>query len=277
MGGPARSERRARRRLLGGTLSLASHAVVVLLLLTAAPKPPKAFDPQPVTVELLAPPAPQPARPKPARAEPAKARSARAKPEKARLAKATPAKTRPVKASPVKARSAPDRPRLARKRPSPRGHSALSAVPDDTVADAGADAGVFLSEAQLAGAAGAGAGGGSGSGAGGGGTCDIARVLQRALGRDALVRAAVAAYAGKAIMVWNGDWVRSPGEDGKGLAAVREAILWAVAFAPKACRSQPMHGLVVIALDQPRGTTRLAMGQGEWRWADLLTPRSEVR
>jgi hypothetical protein len=126
-------------------------------------------------------------------------------------------------------------------------------------------AGVELSAAELAGAASADAGGG-------GGSCDLARQLQGALRRDPLVQAAVAGSVGKAIMVWNGDWVRSVGEDGKGLAAVREAMMWEIAFAPEACRTRPVHGLILLSMNN---TARLAVGAGEWRWSDLL--RSTAR
>jgi hypothetical protein len=130
----------------------------------------------------------------------------------------------------------------------------------------------ILSESQLAGAARAGEGGG------GGGGCDMARVAQQALRRDRLVDAAVAdaGRLGKASMLWNGDWVRSGGQDGKGLAAVRQAIMWEVGFSPAACRNQPMHGMVVLSLAD--GATRFAIGAGEWRWADLLgVKRSAAR
>jgi hypothetical protein len=125
-----------------------------------------------------------------------------------------------------------------------------------------------LSEGQLVGAATA------GSGAGGGG-CDMVRALQAALRKDPLVRAAVAdpQRAGKAFMVWDGDWVRHSGQEGRGLAAVREAILWEVGFAPAACRAQTVHGLVLISLSDAPGAVRLAVGAGQWRWSDLLTPR----
>lgn len=125
----------------------------------------------------------------------------------------------------------------------------------------------ILSASQLAGAASVGSGGG------GGGTCDLARAVQQALQRDPMVRSAVeeANRSGKAIMLWNGDWVRSGGQDGKGLSAVREAVMWEVGFAPQACRNQPMHGLVLLSLAD--GGTRFAIGSGEWRWADLLGVR----
>ena len=94
--------------------------------------------------------------------------------------------------------------------------------------------------------------------------------MQQALRRDPLVHTAVdnANRRGKAILMWNGDWVRSGAQDGKGLSAVREAIMWEVAFAPEACRNKPMHGLVLLSLAD--GSTRFAIGSGDWRWTDLL-------
>jgi hypothetical protein len=122
----------------------------------------------------------------------------------------------------------------------------------------------LLSEAQLAGATAV------GEGAGAGGASDLARAIEQALRRDPTVRAAVedAHRAGKAIMLWNGDWVRSGDQDGKGLSAVREAITWEVAFAPQACRNMRVHGLVLLSLAD--GGTRFALGSDDWRWSDLL-------
>lgn len=124
----------------------------------------------------------------------------------------------------------------------------------------------LLSASQIAGAANAEDEGGGG----GGGDCNTARRLQQALQRDPLVHVAVreANRLGQAVMLWNGDWVRSGAQDGKGLSAVREAITWELAFSPAACRNQRMHGLVLLALAD--GRTRFAVGAGEWRWSDLL-------
>jgi hypothetical protein len=72
-------------------------------------------------------------------------------------------------------------------------------------------------------------------------------------------------------MIWNGDWVQHGDEDGKGLAAVREAITFEVAFAPAACRRAHVRGLVLLSLGD--GAARLALGAGEWRWSDLLGVR----
>ena len=228
--------RQTKGRLAAVALSLAAHGgllVAVLSLGGRAPSP--VAETPPIAVELVDLPSliPQPAPAAPARAAPA--------------------------------RAAPQR-QLIRPRPTPvrRPVDSLPSPPEDEPG---------LSEAQLAGAATAGSGAGGGAGGAGGGVCDMAARVQTALRQDPLVRAAVSGSGGKAALVWNGDWVRSGREDGKGLAAVREAILWAVGFAPKACRGQPVRGLVLLSVDAAAGPVRLALGSAQWRWSDLLTPR----
>jgi hypothetical protein len=122
----------------------------------------------------------------------------------------------------------------------------------------------LLSESQLAGATIVGEGGGPG------GTCNMGEIVQQALRRDPMVHTAVesAHRLGKTVMLWNGDWLRSGDQDGKGLSAVREAITWEVAFAPEACRNMRVRGLVLLSLSD--GTTRFALGSDDWRWSDLL-------
>jgi hypothetical protein len=142
------------------------------------------------------------------------------------------------------------------------------AAPTITIARvAPTDTSDLLSAAQIAGAARAGEGGA------GGGSCDMARAVQQALRRDPLVRPAVAGAGrlGQASMLWNGDWVRAGGQEGKGLAAVRQAVLWEVGFAPANCRNERVRGLVLLSLAD--GRTRFAIGTDEWRWADLLQLR----
>ena len=139
------------------------------------------------------------------------------------------------------------------------------AVPAVTITRPSAsDTSDLLSDSQIAGAAQAGEGGM------GGGGCDMARAVQQVLRRDPRVRAAVAdaGRAGKASMLWNGDWVRAGGQEGKGLAVVRQAIIWEIGFAPEPCRNAPVRGLVVLSLAD--GGTRFAIGAGFWRWSDLL-------
>jgi hypothetical protein len=124
-----------------------------------------------------------------------------------------------------------------------------------------------LSDADIAGAVSADNDGGGGGGGIGG--CNTARALQQALQRNPLVHRAVmdADRSGKAVMLWNGDWVRSGAQDGKGLSGVREAILWELAFAPEACRNIRVQGLVLLSLADG---TRFAIGSTDWRWSDLL-------
>ena len=161
----------------------------------------------------------------------------------------------------------PDKPEAAEQAPPPMARPTPMPVPVEVTAPEPSDNSDLLSQAQLAGAASAGEGDGGG---GGQGRCDTARAVQQALRKDPLVRAAVmdANRLGKATMLWDGDWVRSGVQEGKGLSAVREAVMWEVAFIPEACRNEPMHGLVLLSLAD--GGTRFAIGAGAWRWSDLL-------
>lgn len=188
-----------------------------------------------------------------------------------------PAPTPPTPAPPSPAPPTPAPPAPAK--PLPKQHIAVRprpAPPDVATVPASEDSAVYeppqLSDAQIASAATVGSGRA-------GGACDMARRLQAALRKDARVQAAVAVAdraegsAGKPMLVWNGDWIRSRGEDGNGLAAVREAMMWEIAFAPEACRAEPVHGLVLFSLNDAPGSARLVVGSGQWRWSDLLRPR----
>jgi hypothetical protein len=84
--------------------------------------------------------------------------------------------------------------------------------------------------------------------------------------------------AGRAPLVWSGDWARvTDGEEGDGLAGLREMIMMEVAFAPAACRAEPMRGLVLISLNDGPGSARFALGGGHWRWSDLLFAKGARR
>jgi hypothetical protein len=43
-----------------------------------------------------------------------------------------------------------------------------------------------------------------------------------------------------------------------------------VGFAPRACREEPVRGLVVLALDGSSHGPKVALGAANWRWRDLL-------
>jgi hypothetical protein len=248
--------RRWRDRSVAIGVSLAAHVGALLAVLTTSHAPVLIPD-DPIVVELieLAPPAPpqpknsptpSPAPPKPATAKKpvvkadTKPKAAPKAPPQKILARATAAKSsvQPLPAS-----------------GSPKGDTSNE-----------------LSDGQLASAATA-----ESSGGGGGATCNMVRYLQAELRKDPEVHAAVAAAptggraGGKALMVWNGDWVRSQGEEGEGLAIVRQAMMVEIAFAPEACRANPVRGLVAISLSD--GGARLVMGADNWRWSEMLTPR----
>jgi hypothetical protein len=240
------AKRQTADRLAAGALSLAAHAAVLAFVLVSV-KPKLEIPPlveAPIPVEIVAPPPPPPP-PKP-KASP---RAASAPPKTADK----PAPGRPASA-----------PIVAHQTPTPP-------VPVETVAagrvkgapSQGTGSADGVSEGELAGAATAGSGDGTGEG------CDMAGRVQAALRKDSLVQAQVAPRSGRAIRVWNGDWVQTDNEDGRGLSAVREAILWAVGFAPKECRNETVRGLVLFHA----GGTRLVLGAGQWRWSDLLMVR----
>ncbi|HVN01423.1 MAG TPA: hypothetical protein VMT68_14540 [Caulobacteraceae bacterium] len=223
-------------------MSAAAHAAIFVAVATAWKNPPQSYETQPIAVALIQPPPPTLLPPPPPPPKPSTPRAAS-------HAEAP----GPPAAHAMRIHYAPAPP----------------AAPAVQLASAKApSSGDELSEAQIAGAATGGSGGTGGTGRG----CDMAGRVQVALRRDALVKSAVAPLQGKAVMVWNGDWVQHEGEDGRGLAAVREAIMWEVAFAPAACRTEPVHGLVLLSLNS--GSTRLAVGSSEWRWSDLLNARS---
>ena len=240
-----------RRRGVGVAVSATCHLALLLALSLAIPKPAPTVDVPPLSVtmiDLTPPPPPSP---------PAPAKKPAAKTPPKPKAKPTPAKAVKKKAVKPAARRS-----MARLSPPRHAHPlTLEAADENTGEDLSADAGNELTGDQLAGASSADSGPA-------GGVCDMPRLLQAALRKDPLVQNAVASFQGKAIMVWNGDWVRNGGEDGKGLAAVREAIMWEVAFAPKECRTQPVRGLVLLSANGHG--TRLALGQGQWRWSDML-------
>ncbi|HEX5377511.1 MAG TPA: hypothetical protein VFW47_03015 [Phenylobacterium sp.] len=233
----ARRQLVRRRRPLTVALSVLGHLLVLLALLAPHADTPKVFDPEPMIVQLVRLPPPPPPPPEPA-------------PPLVATEQPSPAKP-------------PRRRDIFRKTPTPPQVAPLAAGDAPTAAP-----GVEVSEAQLAGAATAGSGAT-------GGACNMPRRLQNALRKDRMVQAAVAnAHRGKPIMVWDGDWIRRPDQEGNGLAAVREAMMWEIAFAPAACRAEPVNGLVLISLNDSPGSARLVVGSGRWRWSDMLFART---
>lgn len=225
-------------------MSGGAHVLAVAAVMLAQPAPPPVAELAPMNV-VLAPPPPPPV------IQPAETLAPEPEPEPAPRAETN---DRPVEPPP----RIPVRPT-----PIPR-QVPVEPIPAEPAPYPG-DANAEVSESELAGA------GTAASAGGGAGSCNMTGRLQAALREDRRVRAAVAeAYRGRALRVWDGGWVRHAGQEGAGLAQVREAILWEVGFAPEACRREQMRGLVVIALTDAPGGARLVVGAPAWRWSDLL-------
>jgi hypothetical protein len=245
-------------RSLSFFLGVAVHALMLFFLFETQVVTPEPVEPPAMQVALIAPPAPVPA---PLSGAPPKAVKAEVVVKK---------KPKPPPPAVIKAR-VPKRippPAVRTIAAAPKLKKVEPEEPEEPIPQ--------VSEAQVAAAARAGTGQGAGAGSGkgeGGGSCDMARAIQNALRKDPLVLASVAqaqrAAAGKALLVWNGDWVRSHSQEGRGLSAVRETIIWEVGFASERCRNQPMRGLVIFSLNQ----SRLVVGKDGWRWSDLLNLR----
>jgi hypothetical protein len=273
-----RASRRRRCSRLAATVgSLAVHALVLSAVLASWGHPPIIPEPPAMEVTLVTPPPPPPVIVAPAAADPA--------PDSTPAKAAGPPKPTPPKPAPVHAPPPPQRMVKAPPPPEvPRRYVPPEPTPPRTEPSVSAAelASATTADSEAAGEGGLGAGGGDGSGGGGGsgsgGRCDMVQRLQKALRNDAGVRAAIAqvhrapGFEGRPLVVWNGDWVRHGDEDGKGLASVRQAIAVEVGFAPKACRSQPMRGLVMLSLNDSPGS-RVVLGAGAWRWSDLLLIR----
>ncbi|MCZ4108208.1 hypothetical protein O3U67_08955 [Brevundimonas diminuta] len=284
---------RRRQNKVGPILgSLIAHGLILALIIAApVERPPPAPVPPAVEVMLVEPPPPPPPPSEPAPGDAPAGGSESAPAPKPEPAPAAPA---PVPAqAPEKARRTaptPPTPRPSRPTPRPAPVEPLPiSAPEPSVSF------VLLGEGALSGAltagqgsgggggAGAGVGGGSGGGSGsgvGGGSgqgCDMVKRIQDALRNDARINAAIGqAYrtsgaSGRAILMWNGDWLQSPGEEGKGLAGVRQAIAVTVGFSSRACKAETVNGYVLLTLSDQPGAPRVALGGGRWRWSDLLS------
>ena len=232
----AAARRKWTQRAVAYTVSIGLHAAIFAAFISTQISPKmEQYDLAPVAAFILTP-APEPpgaaSAPKKAQPTPPKVEKPKTPPQKI-VARVTPV---------VKTSVAPI---VAGEPPAQKEHASLS-------------------DSDLAGAAHA------GSGSGGGAACDMAAIVQKALREDAKVQQAVARVnTGRAIHVWNGHWIRSPDEEGLGLAGVRETIMVKVGFAPAACRNAQMRGLVVFSLNES-GSARIVVGGGSWRWSDML-------
>lgn len=116
----------------------------------------------------------------------------------------------------------------------------------------------------------------------GGTACHITEWLQQALQADPQVQAALlviprpARSVSNALMLWDGGWVKVQVTADAGVAAIRSAVVSGVRAAPPACQAQLVQGPELMTLTSGLDTTVVAIGSGEWRWGDLLSPTPGV-
>lgn len=75
-----------------------------------------------------------------------------------------------------------------------------------------------------------------------------------------------------AVMLWNGQWVEPVPAAAAGVTSLQRAILAGIQSAPPQCLRQPVNGPLLIAIQEEDEIVLLAIGSGQWRWADLLAP-----
>lgn len=277
-----RSRRAGSRRPLAIALSLGAHLALLPLLFLATGHPPYFSPPAEEIAPLiitLEPPPPPPA-PEPA-PEPDVAASGGSPAPSPEPPAPAPVATPDPKPEPKPRPTPPPAIRTRAPRPAPPDVPTIVAHPGPPAVTF-----VGVGDGALAGAAtagsgrgtgagtGTGSGVGSGAGPGSGGPCDMVQRIQDALRNDSRIRQTAAAAQAtlernQALLMWNGDWLLSPGQEGKGLAGVRQAIAVEIAFAPPACRQQAMRGYAVISLGDAPGSPRIALGAPHWRWSDL--------
>ena len=107
--------------------------------------------------------------------------------------------------------------------------------------------------------------------------CPLAGVLRQVLEQDPAVQASLArigpehrSVAG-AVMLWNGVWTDPERIGGTAtIDSVRTVVATGLDAAAEACRTQVISGPIFLPVASRSGTLVLALGSGEWRWADLL-------
>lgn len=107
--------------------------------------------------------------------------------------------------------------------------------------------------------------------------CAVVERLQRALQADVAVQTALAMIprdarsVANAVSVWNGTWANPDDVGGATtVQALQSLIADQLKRTPPACRLQILRGPRLITLQSEGGPTVLAVGSGEWRWADLV-------
>jgi hypothetical protein len=112
-----------------------------------------------------------------------------------------------------------------------------------------------------------------------GATCDVTQQLAQAFGASPEVRQGIAAIpandrsVANAVMLWDGHWAE--GTHSGGMAVLRALLVKAVVSSRPECLQAQNQGPVLFLIPDNHTTVVLAIGSGQWRWADVLMPASQ--
>ncbi len=112
-----------------------------------------------------------------------------------------------------------------------------------------------------------------------GSVCDVTQQLAQTFGASPEVRQGIAAIPAKgrsvanAVMLWDGHWAE--GTQSGGMAVLRALLVKAIVSSRSECLQAQNQGPVLFLIPDNNTTVVLAIGSGQWRWADILAPASQ--
>lgn len=109
-----------------------------------------------------------------------------------------------------------------------------------------------------------------------GAACNLAQDLAEAFAQSPEVQKGIAAIpasgrsVANAVMLWDGHWAE--GTQSGGTALLRALLVKAVVSSRPECLLATNQGPVLFLIPDRQTTVVLAVGSGQWRWVDILTP-----
>ncbi len=111
--------------------------------------------------------------------------------------------------------------------------------------------------------------------------CNLTGMLATALAQSSEVQQGLAELpteqrsVANAIDLWDGQWPEDSSSGGKGL--LRALLVKAVTAARPDCLTVANHGPALFLIPDSHTTVVLAVGSGDWRWGDLITPSDPLQ
>lgn len=109
-----------------------------------------------------------------------------------------------------------------------------------------------------------------------GAACNLTQQLAEAFSQSPEVQQGIAAIpasgrsVANAVMLWDGQW--AAGTQSGGMALLRALLVKAVVSFRPECLQMQNQGPVLFLIPDRQTTVVLAVGSGQWRWADILAP-----